>query len=99
MINLKNMQKKEAIQNYQVKDDEKHLYHVCFTKVLKDGKRTKDVHKLQPFSKKEYENLLETVRKFGLAGITQQDEMELAHDPRTIVKPVAKPKGRPPKKD
>jgi hypothetical protein len=69
--------------DYRVKDNEKHLYHVRFTKILKDGKRTVDTHVYQPFSKKEYEGLLKTAEELGL-GVTQFDEMELVHDPRLV---------------
>ena len=102
------MQKNEAIQNYKIKPEEEGSYHVCFTRIIKEGKRTKDVHTFQTFSKREFEGktgFLSTVQKLGLAGITQQDEMEIAHDPNNIKqaspeieapKQAPKPKGRPP---
>lgn len=102
------MQKSEAIQNYKIKPGEEGFYHVCFTRILKSGKRTEDVHMFQLFSKREFEGkrgFLATVQKGGLAGMTQQDEMEVVHDPndvkpKEVVTKATKPKGRPPvKKD
>ena len=86
--------------NHLIKPNENGLYHVKFTKIVKDGKRTRDTYVYQAFTSKEFKNLQKVADEFGLGGATQFDEMEVIHDP-TVSKPAAeveKPKkviGRP----
>ena len=85
--------------DYQVKDEEIHLYHVRFTKILKEGKRTSDVYHYRTFSKKEMDVLQRSIKLTGLSAATQYDEMEIAHDPTKVIKeePARNKGGRPPK--
>lgn len=69
--------------DYKVKPNEQGYIHVRFTKIMKGkGKRTYDVHKNQIFSVKEFETHKRCWEKYGFAGITQQDEYVVLHDPR-----------------
>ena len=83
--------------NYQVKENENHLVHVRFTKIMKDGARTKDVHYYQQFHPREYDKMKAHIDRMGLKGITQYNEMEVVHDPRRVEK--VEPKKVEPKVD
>lgn len=74
--------------DYKVRDDEKHLFHVRFIRIVKEGKRTKDTFMVQKFTPKEWIAMTKGVGKkqptldLGLAGVTQFDEIdEVLHDP------------------
>ena len=74
--------------DYKVRDDEKHLFHVRFIKIVKEGKRTKDTYMVQKFHPKEWLMMTKGKGKkqatldLGLAGVTQFDEIDaVLHDP------------------
>ena len=73
------------MKDYKVKPNETGYVHVRFTKIMKGkGKRTFDVHRDQIFSVREFEAHKKSWEKFGFAGVTQQDEFEILHDPRNV---------------
>ena len=83
------MQKSEAIQNHKIKDKESGLYHVMFTKILKDGKRTRDEFHVVLYTGKEFKVFKRHTDNWGL-GATGFDEYEVIHDPTTAKRVVEK---------
>lgn len=87
--------------DYKVRDDEKHLFHVRFIKIVKEGKRTRDTFMVQKFHPKEWIAMTKGVGKkqatfdLGLAGVTQFDEIdEVLHDPTKV--PIEEPAEKQP---
>lgn len=74
------MQKSEVIKNHKIKPEESGHYHVLFTRIVKEGKRTRDVHNVQLYSKREFVPFMKYTSVYGL-GVTGYDEMEIIHDP------------------
>lgn len=73
--------KEELRQQYKVKDNEQGYVHVMFTKIIKDGKRTRDNCSAQVFTIREFDKLKQDIEKLGI-GITQFDEYEVLYDPK-----------------
>jgi len=69
------------------KPNENGKYQVRFTKIVKDGKRTRDTYVTHTFTGKELKALQKTVNEIGLAGATQFDEMEIIQ-PKEVSKPA-----------
>ena len=78
------MQKSEVIKKHKIKPEESEFYHVLFTKIVKDGLRTKDVYNIVLYSRREFPAFKHHIDQWGL-GSTGMNEYEIIHDPNKKV--------------
>lgn len=80
------MQTKEDFRKaYKIKPEEEGFVHVLLTKIVKEGKRTRDVFAAQIFTVREFQQFKVNVEKLGIA-ITGYDEYEMIHNGKQIKK-------------
>ncbi len=72
------MQKSEAVKKINPK--EQGYYHLLFTKIVKDGQRTKDTYHVVAYSEREYRAFKAHTDKHGLKA-TGFHEYEIVHRP------------------
>ena len=80
--------------------DESDYFHIMYIKIMKEGKRTRDVPCVQKYSVQDWVKTVKVLEKNGVS-VTGYDEFAIIHDPTEVIKapefkPEAKPKGRPP---
>jgi hypothetical protein len=71
----------ELKQSYKVPEGEENFVHVLFIKILKEGKRTRDVPSVRKYKTlREWNGMKKNIEELGIA-VTAFDEFSILHDP------------------
>lgn len=85
----------ELKQEYQVPKGEEGWFHILFIKILKEGKRTRDVPSIQKYkTAREWAGMKKNIDELGIA-ITGQDEYSVLYDPTKVKAEKEKPGPKP----
>ena len=60
--------------------DESGVFHIMYIKIMKDGKRVKDVPSMQKYTVQDWEKTIKVLEDSGV-GVTGYDEFAIIHDP------------------
>jgi len=83
----------DSFGGYDVREDEKTLYHIMFIDILPTGGRTEDRAIFQKYFPKEWVVMKRAIEKLGIK-ITGHNEYAILHDP-TLAEPKADVKPKP----
>ena len=63
--------------------DEHDNYHILFIKIIPQPRQSENklVPMVQQMSVRDWEKAYQMIEKFGIGGVTQQDEFAIIHDP------------------
>ena len=65
--------------------DESGVFHIMYIKIMKDGKRTRDVPSVQKYEVRDWEQTVKILEDNGV-GVTGYDEFAIIHDPTEAIK-------------
>ena len=64
--------------------DESGVFHIMYIKIMKDGKRTRDVPCIQKYTVQDWGKTVKVLEDNGV-GVTGYDEFAIIHDPTEVV--------------